>query len=519
MKTLLSILLVVTGFTYKAEAAPQVKAKVPLIRKAPKATAGKEPAKAKNADLFQTYLLQQTTNHKLSPELRLWTEQVAAGEFEKAANSWTTLHIPESFAAVAKAAQLYTYWKMNLTHTFVSEWVEALNKSSFSQSQASGVLEKIVNPELGDLLLEHAPIMSANNEATLARLSLEGHPAIATLKAWTALRDPRKAENILSRLSLENPLRPFLAETVALEASHKNDSRPAVLVLNQQMQPYIDSRKDLAWLARKDLFLARLAFKDGDMENARKLYMKIPNTSRSYLNAREELAWTLLRLNDTSRVRGEVRALTSPLFDDHFQPESFVVRAVSNIQLCYFDKVEKDIADFENVGGAWAKRIDQATNAAQPPTPPDGGDYVLMSARANQSIGQELARVRALVEHSPAAKKNWQDVIKDLQSSTGEAKRREIAENKREWRNLRTQMAEAIRKMRFVKIEYMSEMRELARGLETGPKLASAPVDQAVLVASNDQIVFPVDDDLWPDELFKMRSNAQAKCLSRRKIK
>jgi hypothetical protein len=81
-------------------------------------------------------------------------------------------------------------------------------------------------------------------------------------------------------------------------------------------------------------------------------------------------------------------------------------------------------------------------------------------------------------------------------------------------------LQEAIRKMRFVKVEYMSQVRQLsATGEMDTKKLVASNTDSApasaVIKGDSDQLNFPATNEVWSDELFKLRSAAQANCLKK----
>ena len=85
-------------------------------------------------------------------------------------------------------------------------------------------------------------------------------------------------------------------------------------------------------------------------------------------------------------------------------------------------------------------------------------------------------------------------------------------------------LVEAIRKMRFVKVEYMSQVRQLsvttggsasAVGAAVTAQNALPPLAAKVVANEPGQLTFPVDNEVWSDEMFKMRSAAQAQCLKK----
>ena len=102
------------------------------------------------------------------------------------------------------------------------------------------------------------------------------------------------------------------------------------------------------------------------------------------------------------------------------------------------------------------------------------------------------------------------------------AKKQVSSEYRRQWRNRERELSEAIRKMEFVKVELLSELRFFAKlnGSASGgtPSAQASEREknegkQLLASASDGAAVFPFDGVVWPDELFKLRSVAAGQCL------
>ena len=298
-----------------------------------------------------------------------------------------------------------------------------------------------------------------------------------------------------------------------------------ILKLQEQV---IETIHDPLLLAQHYLTVARVLYQAGQPKNAIMYYEKVPNTSPSYVSAQEEMSWALLRMGETSQLRGQLATLTSGVFKSRFAPEVYLVRAISNLKMCFYDAVQKDFEDFTRINGDWAKKIETALATQYPATPPDLDYFSTLSLNSVNGMTAEKQRLAQLEHESITAtlpavgpQKHWRDAQKDLDGTLSFARQVEAAEFHRQWSNDRVMLIDAVRKMRFVKVEYLSQVRKFSDTADN-TKLdkknmvadTGAVVPEGNLKKEDDQLTFPVDKVFWPDEMFKLRSTAQSRCLA-----
>jgi tetratricopeptide (TPR) repeat protein len=491
-----------------------------------------EPVAAREhrpTDAFQRQLFDEVRSQKNVPfEILQWTDHIYAGELTQAAHLWTAIqtNVPGELQTELQAAQLYLLWKLGLNQTFFDQWIRSLASSSYANSKGELALESLITPGLDSWLINNAIILTQQQKTIVSHLPQE-RPLTATLLAWGGLRDAAVASEVLPKLLPENKLTRLVSQTEVSDLVKKNDLKGAAKILRRYFEPAIQTTHNPEFLAKHDLSIARILYQAGQMNPAMEFYNKIPNQSISYLEAQEELAWVYLRMGDMTRLRGTVKALTQPAFQARFQPEVFLLRAVSDLKMCFYDQVERDLKDFSESNANWAKKIDQALSNVNPPAPLIPDEYTRLSELAVKNQVAELSRLATLQKESLAAaipavgeQKHWKDYIVDGQALLEEAKKREKDEYTRQWKSARNVLQEAIRKMNFVKVEYMSQIRQLA---DAGPdvtkqNLQASNSDTPVLSKGDKSMLnFSASTEIWPDELFKLRSAAQARCLKRRK--
>lgn len=461
-------------------------------------------------------------------DVNQWVQDVAYSDFAKAAHQWTAIQaqIPANFKIHAEATQLYLLWKLGLNQTFFNEWVRALANPDYAKSAPELALEALVTPNM-DAWLMRSPVVFLPKQLTILQRLTADKPFVLTLQAWAALRQGQAVEPILMKLAPENKLTPYLAEREVYTHAKKNDLKGAAWALKNHMEPAVEAAKSGELSVRQDLTIARILYQAGQMKAAQEFYEKIPNQSSSYLAAREELSWVYLREGDMSKLRGQIKTLASPMFKDRFQPEVYLLRAVSDLKMCFYDQVDKDLVDFSHSNATWAKKIDEALNSGTPPAPAIADDFTKLSVRTKQVLETEVAQLNQLGDQSIGAalpavgwQRHWKDYLAQAKGALEEARKRQVDEYTRQWKNERNALVEAIRKMRFVKVEYMSQVRQLsANSAIDGKKMLASNTESmpagSVVGSEHDQMSFPVDNEVWSDELFKMRSAAQAQCLKK----
>jgi hypothetical protein len=197
--------------------------------------------------------------------------------------------------------------------------------------------------------------------------------------------------------------------------------------------------------AKKAVTEARAAYAKGDFLKAAGLYNVVPPSSPYFLRTREELAWSYLRSNQFDQLRGVLKDLNSKLVPSRWRLEGRVLSAMLNLRECRYQDTKTDLAEFS----------------------------------------AEMTPLARTVEGKIQKGKNLEY-----------------------WKNLESEIREALLKMQFVRTELRGRLLLLSRGQSLGEK---NPLDQTPKIAANDQ-TFPVGDDLWSDEVFLGRSKGESVC-------
>lgn len=494
-----------------------------------------------HADLSDPFLIQFFAQWQVQKDLpydvKGWVGKIFKRDYQGAAHLWTPIQklLPEDFRVAGESAYLYLLWKLNLGQTFFDEWVNALGRKSFLESRTGIALDQTISPDFDKWLLNQAIDITTEQRAVLSKVDPSRGSHIQFLASYMALRGGAKGRELLDALPSTSPLKVPLANTVALSLARANDLAGAGTVLQQSVETALEAQGDYQGLGKHYLEIARLLYQAGAIESAAEFYQKVPTGVSDYLKAREELAWVWLRSGQTGKLRGELESLKRSVFEDTFAPDVFVVRSISNLKLCYYREVEKDLQAFVEDNKRWAGRITEALTSEAPRWSGDADFFVSLYENGVKKRAAERELLTTLAEQSIAAvlpavgpQQHWEKArLRSIQASDRAGKKL-TAEYRRQWKNRSRVLAEAIRKMQFVKVELYSQVRMLAQQDSTGPASDASDAlvrdtnsklkERTVSMrkdASAGEMVFPFDGVVWPDELFRLTSVAESRCQSR----
>ena len=465
-----------------------------------------------------------------SSVLRDWYVDVLSGKLEQAAHRWTIAQktLSESHRFAAQSAYAYALWKLDLHRTFFSQWAQMISEPAYLKSPFSIALEQTFSAGIESKLEALAILLEPEQEQAILKLDPARGAHIAILQARFLNRKSVQGKATLEALTAKTQLRLRLAETVAWGLAQRKDLAQAARVLKDHAEPVLKEIQDPHAVSRYFLQLARLLYQAGAYEGAESYYEKIPAGSPEYLKAREELTWVWLRMGDNQKLRGALSTLALPIFKEQFAPEIELVSAVTNLKLCFYDAVQKDLDRFMEKNQSFARQIQAALSAEVVPPGPEKDYFSELAERSLAALQSEHARLNTFTERSieaalPAVGRqaHWERSAQAMERSIELSKKRLQAEYRRQWKNRAHALQEAIRKMKFVKVEYLSQLRMLARKTPAPSVPIVAQPDSIQLSSASSvrrdegEIVFPFDGVIWNDELFRLRSLAQSKCLDR----
>lgn len=114
------------------------------------------------------------------------------------------------------------------------------------------------------------------------------------------------------------------------------------------------------WLRQQSILnIARVYYELGQYRDAIRYYSRIHRDESVWLNALFESAWAFYLMEKPSNTLGNIHTIHSPYFSHRFFPETHILKAVTFLKGCHFQRVKKSIDDFHNNFKPVSKDLDR----------------------------------------------------------------------------------------------------------------------------------------------------------------
>jgi len=477
--------------------------------------------KFKLDDAFLTMLF---TEWKINPNLSLvekrWMVDILSHNFEDA---FADLNIimkgnEESASNVIRMSALYLLYRLDVAQTFFDKWLDVASSPVDSKSKMYITLDQVIGRNAPAWFAAQAITISPEAKEKIEKLDASRSTFASTAKLWTMLRSGSQGLAYLKKLPKGHPFIIPLGTTVVLGLAKEGKVGDAGSLMKKIMEPTVLASGDPRVLSRYYLLLARILYQVKEYSTAIEFYERIPNSVPEFLQARMEMSWALIRMKDMERLRGEIASFETGLFNTAFVPEIYLVRSISNLKYCRFTEIASDFKTFIKSNKDWAKKINRALYKNEF-VEKDSYDYHIDQRNlALSNRKEELVFLKdALNRHQlGAVGKNW---ISDLQEKIKLSVSQKTQEYRRYWKNREYVLDRAILKMRFVKVETLSQVRLANASLEKLAQKGNGDTVSNKLGAreKSDELRFPYDGVIWSDEMFRLRSATEDYCVRNNK--
>jgi hypothetical protein len=293
-----------------------------------------------------------------------------------------------------------------------------------------------------------------------------------------------------------------LAQTALLFYAKEGKLGASGKILKDIVEPILKNSSNEEELSLYFITLGRLLYQAGALAESKKYYDLIPESSSYFLKAKTEALWIHLREKNYSRTKGELATLELAMFSDKFYPEAYLVSAMANVLLCQFVESRAAINRFIEVNRGVAKEIEMSladSNAKVITT----NFYIENLEKAKLSLLKE----KEILVNNKYDSKYLLPIDSQITAISNSIK----AEIHNQWVNKKTIIETALYKMKFVKIELISRMRQVEMNMRiAGTDEVS---QQSAATARTNQMSFPRSGALWGDELFHMSASVKNKCI------
>jgi hypothetical protein len=464
-------------------------------------------------DPFKVQLFGQWKASQLNlANINDWVNLVLANEFEKALLSYSSIEkdIPAKFQKSSQTAMAYLAWKLNLNQIFLNAWFDLVQSNDFLQSEMGIALDIIVSKNATSWLRNNGVILSEEQKAILNKIKNSDSQFYNSLQAWAYKRTGEKGIEWVKKLDEKDPLRLELIYSAITDYAVQGKLAVSGQLIKKAVEPIIDESKDSEQIAQYYITLGRLLYQAGAFEESNMYYELIPESSKYFLSAQTESVWSLIQLNDLSRAKGKLATLNLDLFDANFLPEIYLTRSIVNLKTCQFDEVKNDLKRFVNVNTVWANKISQNLREYDPAAVNMSEPATINLSALEKSLKLEETRLAELFKTATENKamEQYSRLLAQLESDRINLLKQE---NKRQWENRKRILEDNIYRMKFVRIEFLSQMRNLALNIPL------SNTDQIKMYqaapARNNELVFPNDGVLWGDDLFNISADVKNLCL------
>ena len=460
---------------------------------------------------FSAYIftvLRKRTNNL--DQFSKWMALILTQDFKKAAELIPALEknmeneSKNSFAAM----KTYVYWKSKFSHSFLDSWFKSNSSKSTAGDESFKILDEFLTPHGGSFVAQN-PLVFTVSQISFLKSEANQTDFGKEMRNIFLLRSGKISLDTLNELPKGHSLEIPMGYSAAFYLAQNGRIGDAGKILKSRLEPAIEAKADIKALSKYYLLIARLLFQAKAYKAAKNYYERIPNGDQNYLQAQAELTWVRLHLGDTAELRGKLESLTSPLFRDRFIPESYIVRAISNLRLCRYGKVWEDFDGFIENNKKWASRISAGLAGKDYEMAYGKGFYIRRLEESAQFLSNEKKILNEFSQNKPF----WKAKIGHLNNLINKSESNLTSEYKRHYRSLDKKLRSAILKMRFVKIETLDQIQKWSRQVSKADVLEDK-ISTSQAAVTNDKLVFPYDGVFWPDEVFKLRSLAETQCKS-----
>ena len=413
------------------------------------------------------------------------------------------------------ASRLYLLWQLKLSQSFVNNWLKESNRHAFLNTELAIALDEVIAKNASQWLLDEAIVLTGNHIDMIDKIASYESNFNFSIQAYRNMRRGEKSFKWIGLLMPGDPLRFHLANSAILHFARQGKMTEAAKLIKEIIEPVIQHSNNTEDISSYYIQLARLLYQARAYKAAKQYYMSVPDESEQFLQARTEALWVSMRFQDFSTILGELKSLELEAFENRFLPEVYLVNAMVNLQQCQFTAVEKSFQKFVKVNRAFASHIEQNLDSDNPSQVNPRDFHANLMKKALKLLIQEqkqLLELSSNLEKSPFITSE----LVSLKSNSSSTQTQLTNHLKQSWKNRQKILEATIRRMRFVKVEFLSTMRRL-RGQLALMKNKDTVSRQSAALDKADKLEFRFDNVLFADELFHITSAVKNLCLKGKK--
>lgn len=463
----------------------------------------------KMLDLSDTFLVSTYGRLKSlnirNEKLKSYFESFFDKNYEKALTQYPgNLKVSAQEARLLRSSKMYLLWKLHFPQSFFNAWVNEASQHDFLNTELGVALDQIISKDASSFLFNNGIVTTQTQKTQIIDLTSKDSLFNRSLQAYVKLRTGEKGFVALKNLVEGDFFALPLAKSIITDFAIQGKLAEAGNIIKQIIEPAILKSSDVELISDYYIMLGRLLYQAKAYKQAKEYYYRVPDESSKFLTARVEALWISTLSDDFSTTLGELPSLQ--IFEKEFLPERYLVMAMAQLKLCQFKNVHDSINKYISSNKIYSKLIEKNLTSKNPESFTQKNDYLTLWKNAKKSLSQEILK----------AKDSLSLDTLELSSQLKLAEDEYQKEIYQEWKNKKRLIELSLRKMRFVKIEFLSTMRRLSHKIfpnENNTKDTDNISTLTSAVDKTDKLEFPYEGVLFGDELFHMYSKISSLCL------
>lgn len=439
-----------------------------------------------------------------------WVELVLDDKFKQALIKYPELErsVKNNFKPILESTHAYLQWKLGHNHSFLNQWIHLSANENFLNTELGMALDHVIGKTATNWILINGLILTNEQKELLTKIENSQSLMNFALQAWKNQRKGEESLKWVNKLENNDPLRIQLIYTAITDYARKGKLALSGQLIKKAIEPYIEKSNDEEEISHYYLTLGRLLYQARAYEASNVYYSLIPQTSKYFIQSIVESSWSHIQAGQIAKAKGELATLNLEMFKDRFIPDVFLTNAIVHLKTCQFEEVQADLNSFVITNKDWAKKISLSLKSEKPKMI-SWNVYTNAIKKHKRTSDQEIKNLRKLfISQDSAYLKN---TIAQLSYSQKNVDAYEINQAKQQWQNRLNILEDSIYRMKFVRIEFLSQMRNLAHNIPLSNTDKVSTYNAAP--SRNNEMSFPNDGDLWGDDLFNMRAAVKNLCL------
>lgn len=442
-------------------------------------------------------------------EFDTFVEMILENKYQQALKTSYAIKRTESqMMEILEASKIYLLWKNQLAQTFFDAWLEIANEKDFINTQFGLAIDQIVDGIDSSWFFKNAISINETQLEKLNNLQDKKSYFNDLAQAYSNLRSGERSLELIGKIKANDPIKLKLAQTAIIHYAKTGKLSKSARILKEIVEPALSKTDNIEVLSDFHLTLARLLYQAQAYEAAEHYYKIIPEQSKQYLQANIESLWISLRSHKYEKIKGHLKSLSLDIYKDKFIPEVYLVSSMANLYLCQFSEVKNNIDEFVDQSKMSIKAIEKNLSSGKPDVIHTNDLFYSLAQRSIKNLKNELVHVERMT--------GQENIKNQIQSHIKLSEARLNQEVRKQWNNRKIILENAIRKMRFVKVEFLSQMRRLNKELKISQMQDSVKTISAG-VKKTDKFYFPYDGVLFGDEVFNITSEVKDICLRGKK--